>query len=181
MFSDSDQSCKNSNAYLDFETLISTSQYIDISKPDDFVTDEIPEGKLLALELNMRSFVNNAYFSKLEALLSFVTYKLEIISYSISETWITPLSSGPFLNLRGYKFVHNSRLHFKRGGVTLYVKDTIKFYVLTEVTTMHEKLFESIFIKLELQNESIICGTIYRPPSHDTGSNQFFLPLKRNS
>ena len=69
---------------------------------DDFVTDEIPEGKLLALELNMRSLVNNANFTKLEALLLFMTYKPDIIS--ISETWITPLSSGAFLNLPGYKF-----------------------------------------------------------------------------
>ena len=44
-------------------------------------------------------------------------YKPDIIS--ISETWITPLSSGPFLNLPGYKFVHDSRLHFKGGGVAL--------------------------------------------------------------
>ena len=82
MFSDSDQSSKNGNADLDFEALLSTSQYIDISKLDDFITDEISEGKLLALELNMRSLVNNAHFSKLEALLSFMTYKPDIISIS---------------------------------------------------------------------------------------------------
>ena len=73
MFSDSDQSCKNSNEVLDFEALISIIQHIDLSKLDDFVTDEIPEGKLLVLELNMRLLVNNADFSKLEALLSFMT------------------------------------------------------------------------------------------------------------
>ena len=39
---------------------------------------------------------------------------------------------------------------------------------------MHEKLFESIFIKLEVRNESIICETIFRSPSHDTGLNQIF-------
>ena len=173
MFSDSDQSSKNSNADLDFEALISTSQYIDISKLDDFVTDETPEGKLLALELNMRSLVNNSNFSKLEALLSFMTYKPDIIS--ISETWITPLSSDAFLYLPGYKCAHNSRFHFKGGAVALYVKDTIRFHVLTELTTMHEKLIKSIFIKLELQNESIIYGTIYWSPSHNTGSNQIFF------
>ena len=138
----------------------------------DFGTDEIPEGKLLALELNIRSLVNNANFSKLGLLISFMTYKPDIIS--VSETWITLLSSGPFVNLLGYKFVYNSRLYSKGGGVALYVKDTIRFYVLTELTTMHEKLFESIFIKLELNDASIICGTIYRSPSHDTGSNQIF-------
>ena len=102
----------------------------------------------MALELNKRSLVNNGNWSKLKALLSFMTYKPDIIS--ISETWVTPLSSVAFLNLPGYKFVHNSRLHFKRGEVALYVKDTIRFHLLTELTTMHEKLFESIFIKLEL-------------------------------
>ena len=56
MFGDRYQSCKNSNAVLDLEALISTSQYIDLSKLDDFVTDEIPKNKLLALELNMRLF-----------------------------------------------------------------------------------------------------------------------------
>ena len=47
MLSDCDQSCKNSNANLDFEALISTNQYIDISKLDDFVTDEIREALVI--------------------------------------------------------------------------------------------------------------------------------------
>ena len=61
---------------------------------------------------------------------------------------MTPLSSGPFLNLPSYKFVHNSRLHFKVVGVALYVKDTIRFHVLTELTIMHEKL-----LNLSLSNK----------------------------
>ena len=134
---------------MDFEALISTSQYIDLSKLDDFVTDEIPEGKLLALELNMRSLANNVHFNKLEAPLSSMTHKPD--NLSVSETWITPPSSGPFLNPPGYKFVHNSRHHSQRGGVSLYVKDTIRFYVLSKLTTMYEKLFESTFTKLELK------------------------------
>ena len=32
---------------------------------------------------------------------------------------------------------------------------------------MHEKLFGSIFIKSDIRNESIICGTIYRSLPHD--------------
>ena len=78
-----------------------------------------------------------------------MTYKPVIIS--VSETWITPLSSEPFFNIPNYKFVHNSRLHSKGGGIAFYVKDTIKFHVLTKLTTMHEKPFKSIFIKLELK------------------------------
>ena len=40
---------------------------------------------------------------------------------------------------------------------------------------MHKLLFESISINLELQNESIICGTIHSSSSHDTGSNEIFF------
>ena len=58
MFSDKDQSCKSNNVNLNFKALINTSQYVDLSKLEDFLTDEIPEGKLLALELNTRSFAN---------------------------------------------------------------------------------------------------------------------------
>ena len=173
MFSDKDQSCKSNNVNLNFKALINTSQYVDLSKLEDFVTDEIPEGKLLALELTMRSFANNANFSKLEVLLSFMIYKPDIVS--ISETWIIPLCSGPFLNLPVCKFVYSSRLYSKGGGVALNVKDTIRFHVLTKLTAMREKLFEFIFIKLELQNKSIICGITYRFPLHDTRSNQIFF------
>ena len=48
---------------------------------------------------------------------------------------------------------------------------------MTELTTMDEKLFESILIKLELNAKSIICGTIYRSPLHETGLNQIFLTI----
>ena len=49
MFSDSDQNCKNSNADFDFEALVGTSQYIDVSKLDDFVIDKIPKRKIFGL------------------------------------------------------------------------------------------------------------------------------------
>ena len=80
-FSDNDDICKTSNADLDFEDLPSNSQYLDLSKFKDFVIKEIPKGKLLALIINMRLLVNVANFSKLEALLLFMTYKLEIILF----------------------------------------------------------------------------------------------------
>ena len=40
---------------------------------------------------------------------------------------------------------------------------------------MHEKLYESIFIKLELKKETFTCGTIYRSPNYNKEFNQFFI------
>ena len=40
---------------------------------------------------------------------------------------------------------------------------------------MNEKIFESIFIKIQLHNENLFCGNIYRSPSNDSRLNESFL------
>ena len=40
---------------------------------------------------------------------------------------------------------------------------------------MNEKIFESIFIKIQLDNENLFCGNIYRSPSNDNYLNKNFL------
>ena len=47
----------------------------------------------------MRSLVNNVNFCKLEALLSSMACRLDIIS--VTETWIKPQKLGAILNLAG--------------------------------------------------------------------------------
>ena len=40
---------------------------------------------------------------------------------------------------------------------------------------MHEKFFESLFIEIESNNSTMICGVIYRPPSKNSKSHALFL------
>ena len=40
---------------------------------------------------------------------------------------------------------------------------------------MNEKVFETIFVKIELKHDTITCGTIYRLPMTDSTSNQQFV------
>ena len=40
---------------------------------------------------------------------------------------------------------------------------------------MNEKIFELIFIKIQLHNENLFCGNIYRSPSNDIRLNENFL------
>ena len=40
---------------------------------------------------------------------------------------------------------------------------------------MNEKIFESIFIKIQLHNENLFCGNIYRSPSNENHLNENFL------
>ena len=40
---------------------------------------------------------------------------------------------------------------------------------------MHEKMFESLFIEIEFNNSTLICGVIYRPPSKNSKRYALFL------
>ena len=93
----------------------------------------------------------------------------------MTETWIQNNSSGPYCNLENYNFISNSRKVAKGGGVGLYIKNCHKFNLIDELTIMNEKIFESIFIKIQLHNENLFCGNIYRSPSNDNHLNENFL------
>ena len=113
-----------------------------------------------ALALNIRSIVNLLNFSKLEALILSTQCKSDVIS--ICETWIRPTHSGPYNNLDGYKFVSNSRQACLGGGVAFYVKNSLQFNVINELFVMDEKIFESLFVNVQVDKETIVCGAICR-------------------
>ena len=93
--------------------------------------------------VNVRSLVNNTNFSKLEALVTTLSIRLDVIA--VTETWIQSSSAGPFKNLKGYNFISNNRLICRGGGVGLYIKDNLVFSIRDDLTLMREKIFESIF------------------------------------
>ena len=90
---------------------------------------------------------NSFHFSKLEALLSNMSRKPDVIS--LTKTWIQPLSSCPYENLNGCNFVLNCRNSCEDGRVAFYVKDKFHFNICDELVEMDEKIFESSFISLK--------------------------------
>ena len=60
-------------------------------------------------------------------------------------------------------------------GVGLYIKDIYNFSVVEELTIMNKKIFESIFIKIEMQNIDVVGGNIYRLSSNNIYSNKVFI------
>ena len=93
---------------------------------------------------------------------------------AINETWGKKSSIGQFKNLKHYKYVSNFRKHLRGGGVALYIKEGIKYAPRYDLTYMDEGNFESLFIDIQLGNEKITCGTIYRLPKQDKSSNERF-------
>ena len=80
----------------------------------------------------------------------------------MTETWIQNNLPGSYCNLENHNFISNSRKITKGGEVGLYIKNCHKFNLIDKLTIMNEKIFESISIKIQLHNENLFCGNIYR-------------------
>ena len=91
----------------------------------------------------MRSLVNTGNFTKLEALIFSLPRKPHIIV--ITETWVTPLNSGPYNNLDNFILVQNPRQNLKGGGVAFCIKNHSQYTVIDELSFMNKK-FLSLFL-----------------------------------
>ena len=127
------------------------------------------------LSINVRSIVNRDHFMKFESLLDSLPIKPMVIG--LSETWVSESSKGSFLNLQGYKFVQNSRDKCVGGGVGFYVADHLHYSEIDSLTIMNEKLFESIFINVDVDGKNIVCGSVYRK-SQNAGHEIFINNIK---
>ena len=127
----------------------------------------------LIICVNIRSLSNPLNFNKLESFVYNLNPKPDIIA--VTETWIQNNSPGPYRNLETYTFISNIRKITKGGGVVLYIKNCYKFNLIDELTTMNEKIFKSILKKIQLHNENLFCGNIYKTPSNDNHLNENFL------
>ena len=121
----------------------------------------------------LRSLSNPLNFSKLESFVYNLNPKPDIIA--VTKTWVQNNSPGPYCYFENYNFISNSRKITKGGGVGLYIKNCYKFNLIDELTIMNKKIFESIFIKIQLHNENLFCGNIYRSPFNDSRLNENFL------
>lgn len=91
------------------------------------------------------------------------------------------------LELNGYhNLVYKCRQDHRGGGVGFLLSKDLKFTILEEISVFREKIFESLFLEVELPNKSkIIIGNIYRSPCLLNGltSNQkldIFLEILSN-
>ena len=81
-----------------------------------------------------------------------------------------------------FKLRHN----IKGGGVGIYIKDSLRFNLLVDLSVFIDRIFESIFIEvITHDNKKILIGCIYRPGSAHptlTQSEQFtqFLEIFSN-
>ncbi|KAJ8049171.1 hypothetical protein HOLleu_01792 [Holothuria leucospilota] len=103
----------------------------------------------------------------------------------ITETWLKRDSCSGLFLIPGYNFVHTPRSIRIVGGVGIYVKNTLKFEILSELSIFEEGLFESIFIQFKNSSTlgNYIVGVIYCPTGadNDVSENSFINILSKVS
>ena len=128
------------------------------------------------ISLNIRSIVNSNNFAKFEAFLDSLPVKPLVIG--LNETWITDLSQGPYSCVPGYNFIHNNRSKHPGGGVAFYIADHLHFNQIDSLCVMKEKVFESLFVEIDVNGKKLVCGSIYRSPSVRFKHDVFLNNLK---
>lgn len=86
----------------------------------------------------------------------------------ISETWFNEES---IRNVDGYAIYYKDRNNRIGGGVCIYIRDNIK-HRPTRIKRLNDSKIEEIWCEIEIEEEKILIGCIYRPPTYINNSNQ---------
>jgi hypothetical protein len=79
----------------------------------------------------------------------------------LCETFLDENVCDSMFKIDGYNMVYKHR-NRHGGGVLFYIKDHVKFETI-EMNVSHS--VESVWVKLNVQSDSIVTGVMYRPPS----------------
>ena len=116
------------------------------------------------IHLNIRSVVKNLN----DFIIFLQMLRFNFTFLGVTETWLKDSNVDSY-NITDYNVEHNYRLHKGGGGVSLFVKSDIDYYVKTDLTLSNDFL-ETLFIeipKCSYSLKNIIIGVIYRPPTSD--------------
>ena len=119
---------------------------------------------IIFLNLNVQSLMSK--FEKLKHFIVNITNKgLQIDVIAMQETWTVKYPN--LLILPGFQQpIIKMRKKGKGGGVGLFIRNGLNFKILETVAGFHDKLFESLTVKIDYSNKkSITLSCCYRSPT----------------
>jgi len=139
---------------------IETCKYFDLDELDSINTSEF---EFCALHINIHSLL--AKLDDLKNIICSLKEKHITIHFILlCETFLKDDNMN-LCNIEGYNLVTKNRSDRHRGGVAIYVHESIVFNVKDELTMNIENKFESIVIEAKYKQSRIIVGEIYRVPN----------------
>lgn len=133
--------------------------------PCDYVTPEqlrlnntnSNENNFTILNINVRSLRKN--FDKLRECIKTTNEQFTVIG--LSETHLNDKPS-EYYNIPGYNFEYKNRISRGKGGVGMYISQTVKYKVRSDLNNATDH-YESCFIEIENNDHTnVIIGVIYR-------------------
>lgn len=104
---------------------------------------------------NVRSLTNN--FSDFKTFIQQANYDI----IGVSETWLSCSISNEMIHIEDYSFIRRDRTS-RGGGVGIYLKSNIRYEIL-DINS--QDALEHIWIKLVINKNTYIIGSLYRPPN----------------
>jgi exonuclease III len=83
---------------------------------------------------------------------------------AVTETWLKPSLSDTLVHLAGYQLVRNDRTGKRGGGVAFYVRDDVKFKIISKSPSEYSSSPEYLFIEVMFNSHCLLLGVVYRPP-----------------
>ena len=86
---------------------------------------------------------------------------------ALQETW--EIKDVKSLSLPGYhELIFKNRSSARGGGIGFYIKNTLNYKVIDELSIFNDRIFESLCIEVEfVKGKKMRFVTLYRPPSHN--------------
>jgi hypothetical protein len=88
---------------------------------------------------------------------------------ALQETWRIPYTE--IVAIPGYTFTHTHRTANRGGGVGFYIKNTITYKVIAELSPFTDNIFESITIEAKIHNKTYLLSSVYRSPNPPANMN----------
>ena len=84
----------------------------------------------------------------------------------ISESWLKPHTSSQLFHIPGYVLVRHDRISNIRGGVALFIHESLNFKIVAQSNRppVYEKRPEFLFLLLRVGSFRILLGVIYSTP-----------------
>lgn len=127
--------------------------------------------KLRLLQYNVRSLLPKVHHYQSLDLSKFC----DVIS--ANETWLKPTFPDQTVQHPGFNIVRCDRDHITKsraGGVAVYIRDKLKFTIISNLTELLSDLCESVWISIHPQQSTtkhLIVASIYLPP--DSNKTEF--------
>ncbi len=82
---------------------------------------------------------------------------------ALQETWNIPYTE--LVQIPGYTFTHKQRTSSRGGGVGFYIRNSITYKIVSELSQFTANIFESLTIEAKIGKKTYLLTSIYRSPN----------------